>query len=477
MSSESLMSNIQPANDIETHDKDYQNLEIEPSSKKKKIVLIVSILAAITIVIVTIVLCYVFFYKQKEQDSDDGYEFVYINDIHLDPLYVPDSSPLDSSNCRKSSGSGINHPFGQYGCDSPNSVFSSMINFLPKASTNPKFVLFGGDGPAHGLGYDVNGVRELNNWIVQNISSVYPNIPILFSLGNNDYSPNYGNNNFTGDVENFESMSRILAPFMNEDQQSTFKKGGYYYHDFPEMNLRLIIINSIIYNTYREVREDPYDQFSWIRTVSSDAKNKGYKIGASIHIPPGVSYNSSKLNQGWHEVYMKEFDEIVKEYDIQFIIAGHSHYDMIMPLYMPNGVSKSFSLSAPSISSQHKNNPAFRVIKISNGKLIDYVQYYADIMMNPQNELDWKVEYTFKDAYNAHNAGKSELLNIVDWIKTTGEGRWRYMEKICSLASDNGKFYYCVLTCTTEEEIRKCVQPLNSNIESFSRYFPYGGQR
>lgn len=471
MSSESLTSNLQPANDTDSNFNNYQNLEIgESPSKKKKIIFIISAVVAVVIIALTILLCWIFFYKQKDQ----GFEFVYINDIHLDPLYVSDSSP---PNCRTSSGSEISHPFGQYQCDSPASVFKSMINFLPKASSNPKFVLYGGDGPAHKLNYDVNGVRELNNWIIQNLSSVYPNVPILFSLGNNDFSPNYGNDNFTGDVENFKSMGSILSSFMNEDQRSTFEKGGYYYHDFPEMKLRLIIVNSIIYNTYREIRDDPYDQFKWIRTVSSDAKSKGYKIGVSIHIPPGVSYHSDNLNQGWHEVYMKEFDQIVKEFDIQFILSAHSHYDMFMPLYMPNGVSNSFSLSAPSISPQHNNNPAFRIVKISDGKLINYIQYYADIMMNPQNELDWKVEYEFNDAYGESKVGKSELLKIVDWIKTTGEGRWRYMEKICSLASDNGKFYYCVLTSTTDEEIRKCMQPLNSVVSSYKRYFPYGGER
>lgn len=473
MSSESLMSNLQNT-DMENQGKEYENLEVNQSSKLKKIIIILSVIAGITTCATTIVICYIFFYKQK----DAGYEFVYINDIHLDPLYVSDSSP-SSGFCRQSAGTGINHPFGQYGCDSPASTFLSMIKFLPKASSNPKFVLYGGDGPAHSLNYNMNQVSELISWIVQNISSVYPNIPILFSLGNNEYVPNYGNNNFSGDAQNFESLSTVLASFMNEDQQSTFKKGGYYYHDFPEMKLRLIIVNSIIYNTEREIKEDPYDQFEWIRTVSSDAKNKGYHIGASIHIPPGVSYNSgsSKLNQGWREEYMKKFDQIVKEFDIQFILSAHSHYDMIMPLYMPNGVSNAFSLSAPAISTQHKNNPAFRVMKISNGKLKDYVQYYADIMMNPQDELNWQIEYKFSEAYSTSNIGKDELKNVVNWIRTTGEGRWRYMEKICSFASDNGKFYYCVLTCTTDQEIKKCLGPLNSVDQDLSRYFPYGGER
>ena len=85
---------------------------------------------------------------------------------------------------------------------------------------------------------------------------------------------------------------------------------------------------------------------------------------------------------------MKEFDQIVEEFDIQFIISAHSHYGMIMPLYLPNGVSNAFSLSAPSISPKQNNNPAFRVFKISDGRITNYIQYYADIMMNLQDKLD-----------------------------------------------------------------------------------------
>lgn len=480
-SSDSLIFNIKQSTDIDSQDKSYKDLEIERSQKKRRrYILIATILTIVFSLSLFAILLFFIFYSDKKNNSQGNnnsqaeYEFIYLNDIHLDPLYVSDSSP---SNCRTSSGLGVQYPFGQYGCDCPVSTFLSMIKYLPKASSNPKFILYGGDGPAHQLGYNISQVRELNNMIIQNISSVYPKVPILFALGNNDYVPNYGNSDFSGDKDNFKSIATILQPFMNDLQRSTFEKGGYYYHDFPDLNLRLVMMNTIIYNTYRKIYSDPYGQFDWLRNISIESKKLGYRLGVSFHISPGVTYNTgSKLNQGWHEIYMKRFDQLVSEFDIQFIIAAHSHYDMFVPLYMPKGVSGGYSLSAPSISSQHKNNPAFRVMKVSDGKITDYIQYYTDIMLNPQKELDWQIEYVFSEEYKAKDVGKNELKKVADWIKNTGKGRWTYMEKICSLASENGLFYYCVLTQTTESEIKKCLGPLASK-KSIKRFFPYNGER
>jgi hypothetical protein len=43
--------------------------------------------------------------------------FVYVNDIHLDPLYRPFSRVTDESRCRTNTTNPIKpYPFGQYGC-------------------------------------------------------------------------------------------------------------------------------------------------------------------------------------------------------------------------------------------------------------------------------------------------------------------------------------------------------------------------
>lgn len=449
-------------------------MDIEDASKSRKNKILIGVIIGISLFVVAVVIVVVYFvviYKNK-------YDFLYINDIHLDPLYVSHSySNGHFANCRIEIANSTNRPFGQYGCDAPNKTFLSMVDFLPSAVKNPQFILFGGDTPAHSLGYNISQNHELIKYVVNMISTQYSGIPFLYVLGNNEFVPNYGDNHFVGDTDTYESIAEILKPIMNDEQQATFKKGGYYYHDFSKGKLRLLIINSVIYNPDRDIKDDPYDQFQWIKDMSTDGNNKGYKIAVALHIPPGVSYNSgSPFDHGWHEVYMQKFDQIVKDCKIQFILAAHSHYDMFMPIYKNKGVSNAYSLSAPAISAQHSNNPSFRVMTYSDGKLVDYKQFYADIMMNPQNELNWEIEYSFNDAYDQKDLSISSIGKVVDWIKTTGKGRWSYIEKITSLATENGKFYYCILTCTTSEEIAKCIEPLNGD-NSISKFFPYNGER
>ena len=450
----------------------------KPPVKKRKIFFwLLGIFLTIAGFLTVILVC-VFLLKKKK---DDGIEFIYINDIHVDPLYIPNSRT--STRCRQSDPSVPSYVFGQYGCDSPFSTFESMLDFLPSVSSKPNFILFGGDAPAHSLGYNREQVAELIEDVVTNITATYNNeVPLLYVLGNNEFVPNYGNDDFSEDEENFQSLSNALRSILNEEQLETFRKGGYYYTDFPDVKLRFLVLNTIIYNLDREERDDPYGQFEWIENVSQEAIDNGYTVGVALHIPPGCTYstgNNTKLNQGWLESYMKRYDEIVKKYNIVFSIAGHSHYDMILPLYGQDGISQGYSMSAPSISPQHNNNPAFRIFKYANGQILDYKQYYTDIMLNPQEKLEWQLEYTFKDAYNVSDASSGSLKNIATWVATTGEGRWRYKERVCSRAADNGLFYYCILTSTTEMQIHKCLgmKSLKStDRRNLARYFPYGGK-
>lgn len=446
-----------PLTNMNSEDKQYEN----SCSKRNKIILIISILSAIIIIFVTIFLCFHFLYAQK--DSQDIFSFVYFNDIHVDPLYVPNSQSTGNVvDCRKPSESAVNHPFGQYGCDSANLTFFSLLNFLPTAIANPQFVLFGGDIPAHEIEYSLSELHDIINSTIQAIHNVYPKVPVLYCLGNHDFAPNNGFNNFSVDQANFESIAPIIKPFTNDIQQESFKKGGYYYHDFPEGKLRLLILDTIIYNEARDLKDDPYDQFSWIRKTSQEAHELGYRVGASIHIPPGIAENTPpNFGQGWREEYMKIFDQVVKDSQIEFILAAHIHLDLFMPIYQPKGVSKAYSLSAPAVTSSNHNNPSFRIIQYSDGQIVDYIQYYADIMNNPQDELDWKIEYRFKEVYNFDRITSETLSKVIDWIKTTAEGRWSYIQRVTSMASSNVKFYYCSFTSTTKEEMQKCLHPLN----------------
>ena len=400
--------------------------------------------------------------------KERSFEFVSFNDIHIDPLYEPYSDVVRDPEfwCRRPfNGTTKAFKFGQYGCDPPNITFLSALEHMKSVVEEPMFVLFGGDAAGHDLGLNRDELRDLINWTISKTKEALPGVPILITLGNNDFEKDYGE--ASTDALDFESVGRVMREFMNDEQHATFLKGGYYFHDIPDVKIRLLLLNTVLYSSKRsEAGEDPQGQFEWIRNVSQDAIAKGLSVGAAMHISPGVTHWS--MSQGWHDKYVQKFDRLAKEMNIKFTIVGHNHNDMLLPLYGDSGASLGYSLSSPAISPVHSNNPGFRITKMKDGEISDIVQYYADIMMNP-DELVWQREYSFTKAYNVEDVSRESVLKAVEWISSSGEGMWSYREKLGARASDHGSFYYCILRATTTEQVKECMKGLNS-LKSLSPY-------
>jgi hypothetical protein len=434
------------------------DVDIGEGSRKRRFPrwVIVAIVAAVIIIIVGVVVGVLVRRKASSHLS----EFIYVNDIHLDPLYDPHSysmniDPNASNACRaRNPNATVAFPFGQYGCDAPRSTFESMLGHWPTITKDPDFILFGGDSIAHRTGYNRSGVQSIFSELVTKMSSVYPNKPVLVTLGNNDFFPNYGGNET--DTLDFASLGEVMRPFMNDEQYETFLMGGYYYQDLQNRKLRLLLLNTVAYAYRRGYwAEDPYDQFAWIEETAQDGHRQGYKVGIAMHIPAGVSYIGT--TQGWPTEYVNRFNDICKRNNILFTLAGHTHYDMLMPVFGDDGASKGYSLSSPSISLSHSNNPSWRLMKYDENGIRDIHQYYADVLMNPQDKLTWQLEYEFANAYSVQELSVDSLQKVVKWVTETGEGMWRYKERVSARSSENGAFYYCILKATTNGQIDDCL--------------------
>lgn len=165
--------------------------------------------------------------------------------------------------------------------------------------------------------------------------------------------------------------------------------------------------------------DDPYDQFQWVITASKEAHDKlNYSVAIALHMTPGSAHTNGdfkRLSQGWATEYIKKFDEVLSKSQIEFIIAGHSHYDMFFPINGKESQSGQIAVVSPAVSPMHGNNPGFRIFQLSNkGQLIDYKQYYADLLANPRPNikpfnsrnvsrsslgLKWKFAYSFQETY------------------------------------------------------------------------------
>lgn len=390
-------------------------------------------------------------------------KMIFVNDIHIDPYYQPTGIYDDSQReyCRKPYENVTASKYGKYGCDAPIETFISMAENLKAAEPKPDFIVFGGDSLGHGLKTTIDEICGNLTDIFHNLTKDFKNVPLLFTIGNNDLSPDYGN--WTTDAEQFEKLNEIMKGYLTEDQQKTFKKGGYYSYDVPKQNLLLLVLNTVIYapahdrTEYDPTRVDPYDQFAWIKEQVAAANKQGRKLGLLMHIPPAIAHTDYK--PGFHAQYADAFYDAIQGGNINFILVSHTHKDQIIPLH--DGKPFYHTLSAASITPSHSNNPGFRVYELENAKISNYRQYFADIRPNP-TELKWELEYDFNSLYGMKVVDEDSISGVVKKIQTTSRYLWLYREMLFANADVDNSFYICALNAVTEEDFVKCTKGVNN---------------
>ena len=425
-------------------------------------------------VIITAIAGLLIVFLVNPSNSDSTINFIFFNDIHLDLNYDENLSPSDNF-CRNQTtinSSTNNSPkqFGQYGCDTPLALFQSMLSYAKSVTKEPSFIVLGGDIVPHNVTLSREENDNLQTTVKNEITKQFPNTPLYMVIGNTDFEKNYGS--YEQDAVDFTALSTIYDAFLRENERRTFIKGGYFYKDFPDHSIRILFLNSVIYSLEREFnesRKDPYNQFEFITNASKGAQSQGYSTGIIMHLPPnGNSYLSgsqSSEQNGFHEYYAEQFNKILIDNDIKFVISGHTHLDTLSPTYS-NQSDHLYSLGAPSVSPIKGNNPGFRVYSIRSHVIEDYIQYYADIQFNSEKTLNWEQEYIFSRAYSTEDLSNKNIKKAVQWIQNSGSGRWTYRENILARADSLNSFYFCSLNSFSESETQECLQNMNSNFSS-----------
>lgn len=442
---------------LNTNDLDADDKEKNTELKSRRLMLFCFVFIGLVILSVTGLILAILSKQNKY------YNILYLNDIHLDPLYIPTSSDSNDSFCRDSKVvNSTEYKFGRYGCDTPYATVESLYNFIKNYIKKPDIIIIGGDLVGHELNSSTAVDIIIN--VTTGVKNIYNDVPVYLVPGNNDFSENYGT--WDTDKEDLQVMLKSFEEFLNEEQVATFSKGGYYYIDLPSQKLRLLIINSVIYSTKRNIspESDPYDQFKFISDSCNKASLKGYKCAMTMHIPPGVAYYD--FIECFHLEYAEKMYNVVNENNIMFVITAHTHTDMFIPLFSEtDGI---YSLSSPSISPDHGNNPCFRIFNLRKGTIINYIQYYADIMLNP-SELDWKIEYDFQNSYSQKDVSNESIHRSIDWIMNTAKGKWTYRSHVYSMSDKYNTFYYCLFNHVTADSVKKCLSDKNQNL-----VIPYG---
>ena len=358
--------------------------------------------------------------------------FWWISDIHMDAHYAPQASP--STFCHTADapalgrsmretpirGSAVgwaragNHssPWGQYGCDPPQEMVESALDFMLLNNPSPSFLVMGGDFSAH-YSDSLSLVQSQISSVTEIFTSRFPNTTMFFALGNDDFYPDY---DFEENDVQFQWLYTRWQSILPPSAKDTFLRGGYY-SSVPMTGLRMVVLNSVVYSTHHQVRqnararrggarttddEDPLGQFAFLRQELMTARINKQAVYILSHIPlGGDNYNQKPFFVAEYMTTMKgillEFQDVIVA-----MLSGHTHQDDFRLLYT-DGEATVVDILSPSISTSNSNNPSVREVVFSpqlGYELLDWRQYIFDLYQaNILNSPTWLVEYDLLMAY------------------------------------------------------------------------------
>ena len=401
------------------------------------------------------------YYQTFKLNSSWGtQQILFFNDIHKNFEYNPKSGNL-TTHCIGPDNPSITKPyrFGIYRCSTSPETYDSAFQSMKKTIPNPSLIIFGGDMIANFHYIPMKDYPNLWTSFIREITTLYPNVPFLPVLGNHDVFP-IPKTPKRNKTISLDHLIPGVAQVLSSEEMITFKKGGYYYRDFPDLNIRFIILNTIMYFNYglKHPSSDPYDQMSWYNRTVAEGIAKKLKIGVLMHSGSNI-FTRDYIYESWETPFAHKFYNISRQYDIEFFFVGHSHYDMLLPMFNPNKEIHAVFLSSPAISPNHETNPGYRVYNMKNGRIKNYVQYWADISSNP-DELKWSIEYTFNDAYKTTDLSQKSLLKLVANIEKDPLLLRDYKYRLTVTNDRNTYFNKCLLKSVSKEEILDCLEKM-----------------
>jgi len=341
---------------------------------------------------------------QKKENSS----FLFLSDVHL-------NTQSDTT---------------VYGDDTGLELWAAFLGKVDRILSGPHapgFIVYTGDLPAHYhcsescyLPPSARGTHASNLTAILsglNRLAAKHHKPIFYLPGNNDaLAGDYYS--FADEQQHtplslvktssyfFPNSSMGTIPGMVSDPHAALG----FYAARPEHGLRLIALNTVIYNSYFEAvdgttqKSDGNVQMSWLGAQLADAESKNEKVYIAMHVPPGTDAYSNKTmwtelskNQDW----LNSFLALTTRYKatIAGILYGHTHMDEVRRLYDSTGSNiTEIAISCPGVTPQHYNNPGFKVVQYdpASKELMDFTTYFT----TPSAKKWGDSSYTFSKVYN-----------------------------------------------------------------------------
>jgi hypothetical protein len=120
--------------------------------------------------------------------------------------------------------------------------------------------------------------------------------------------------------------------FDRERAKSSFMKGGFYTHDFPDSKISVIALNSMYFKSDNKCSLADADyQLDWLEGVLKLNAQKSIEekreFILSMHVFPGLNYFKGWQEIFWRTNFTKRMEDILAFHQdsIKFISAAHIH--------------------------------------------------------------------------------------------------------------------------------------------------------
>ena len=365
--------------------------------------------------------------KNKKREGVDysapTLKMIQLTDIHLDTKYIENGTVYcdEPVCCREPASTYSRKKSGKYGflgrCDASVELLES---FMDKAyELNPDFIIWTGDNSPHNSKNASQNDNYEASIIVKNmLDEKFKNeIPIYPALGNHE---KYPSDLYIGDeAELLENYGQIFKDYFYEEQAfETFRKYGYYTEKYKDTNLRIVVLNCLLCDTWNFYiiggrHEAAKKEFIWLEEVLRQAEKNGEYVYLIDHFPINSNFQLTECAQRLRAL-LDRFDYIIRGF-----FSGHTHLDDISPVrtYFEPKPIININYIAPPLTTYPGRNPSFRqfILDSNTKNVIDYQQYRLNLTdANLKREANWYIVYNATQMFKVNDLTELDKIFKID---------------------------------------------------------------
>jgi len=351
---------------------------------------------------------------------------VQISDLHIDKLYKAgaEATCVGVLCCRENSGFLLDRskplrkagPYGDIRCDTPPSLFKSMLDAIQEHAGDAEFVISTGDIPSHAVWEETPELTSKDIYEAYAIMRAALKVPVYGAIGNHDIAPV---NLFppSSNYEAFAASQWVYDTHYNAwrdwigtavNQKAFAKAVGSYAIDVQSMNVRLISINTnywsqddfYLYATEFQP-DDPEGVLGFLMQELQQAETHGQHAIIIGHASPATAMPAQS----------HYFDQIIQRYRATVVgqFYGHTHSsDFVVSYSTPASKTAETASSVGFVAGALTPlggmvNPGFRVYELDagTGEIWDWKEYYTNISDPTFNDGPvWRELYSAREAYS-----------------------------------------------------------------------------